>query len=56
MEGNMLKKEEMSDYDEEDGLIKLSWIIVEINKKKLTILRLIFRDLLFTPLQREVLQ
>ena len=37
-----IKKEEMSDYDEEDWLMKLSWIIEEINSKKLTIIRLIF--------------
>ena len=29
-----IKKVEMPDYDEEDWLIKLSWIIEEINSKK----------------------
>ena len=51
-----IKKEEMPDYDGEEWLIKLSWIIEEINNKKLTIIRLIFGDPLFTPLQKEVLQ
>ena len=36
--------------------MKLSWIIEENNSKKLTIIRLIFGDPLFTPLQKEVLQ
>ena len=44
--GNLLK--EIPDYDEEDWLIKLSWIIEAINSKKLTNLRLIFGDPLFT--------
>ena len=51
-----IKKEEMPDYNEEDWLIKLSWIIEEINIKKLTIIRLIFGDPLFNPLQKKVLQ
>ena len=46
----------MPDDDEEDWLIKLSWIIEEINNKKLTIIRLIFGVSLFTLLQKEVLQ
>ena len=51
-----IKKEEMPDYDEEDWLMKLSWSIEEIKSKNLTIIRLIFGDPLFTPLQKEVLQ
>ena len=51
-----IKKQEMPDYGEEDWLIKLSWIIEANNNKKLTIIRLISGDPLFTPLQKEVLQ
>ena len=46
----------MPDYGEEDWLIKLSWIIEEIKSKKLTFIRLMFGDPLFTPLQKKILQ
>ena len=37
-------------------MTKLTWIIEEIENKKLTIIRLIFGDPLFTPIEKESIQ
>ena len=46
----------MPPYTEEEWLTKLTWIIEEIENKKLTIMRLIFGDPLFTPIEKESIQ
>ena len=37
-------------------MTKLTWIIEEIENKKLTIIKLIFRDPLFTPIEKKSIQ
>ena len=46
----------MPPYGEEEWLTKLTWIIVEIENKKLAIKRLIFGDPLFTPIEYQLLK
>ena len=46
----------MPPYTEEEWLTKLTWTIEEIENKKLTIIRLIFGDPLFTPIEKESIQ
>ena len=46
----------MLPYSQEEWLTNLTWIIEEIENKKLTIIRLIFGDPLFTPIEKECIQ
>ena len=46
----------MTPYNEEEWLIKLTWIIEGIENKRLTIIRLIFGDPLFAPVEKENIQ
>ena len=46
----------MPPYNEEEWLTKLTWIIEEIENKKLTIIRLIFGDPAFIPIEKESIQ
>ena len=49
-------KNDMPPYNEEDCLRKLGWFIDEISNKKLTLIRLIFGDPLFTRIEKEIIQ
>ena len=49
-------KNDMPPYNEEDWLRKLGWFIDEISNKKLTLIRLIFGDPLFTPIEKEIIK
>ena len=51
-----IKKEDMLPYNEEEWLTKLTWITEKIENKKLTMIRLIFGDPLFTPIKKESIQ
>ena len=46
----------MPPYNEEDWLRKLGWFIDEISNKKLTLIKLIFGDPGFTPIEKEIIQ
>ena len=51
-----INKQDMPLNNEEEYLNELSWLIEEFGNKNLTIVRLIFGDPLFTPIQKEKLQ
>ena len=51
-----VQKEDFPPFNEEEWLRKLGWIIEEFINKKLTLIRLIIGDPLFTPIEKELLQ
>ena len=48
-----IQSDNMPNYNEKEWLSRLGWLIDDFKNKKLTIIRLHFRDPLFTPIERE---
>ena len=48
-----ITKNDLGEFNEENWLVKLGWIIDEMVNKKLIIIRLIFGDPLVTPLEKK---